>query len=589
MEDDNDLSIGVVGPAPARRERAIGMRVRSSVSSVRRRRFLAGSAAVAGAFLAGCKAGRPSSGTGAVSGSTTIDPSREAALTPQHGGVIEYLGYRPLEHLNPWTVVGANALYYLSFGVYDPLVNWLYKPFQDYRQAYALNPTLAESWELPNSTTYIFHLRQNVQWHDGAPFTAADVKFSFDYVADPANKSSSATNLKPIDSLTVLDDHTLQIKTKMPQASFLSSLQVVILPRHAHDRGDPFEKVAVGTGPFKVQSYDAQKGVTYVANKNYWQPGRPYLDGWKIGATGDDAGRLAAFIAGQNDVLHINDSRQVASTLPLVKGSRTFTFIRDVTGDMYLKLDKPPFNDLRVRQAVQAAIDRPDMQKTLNATDGLINPPGINALATGWVIPPAELNTLPGWRTPKDRDLQDAKQFLQAAGYGSGGLSFSIAVDQAVDYVGSEATVIAAQLKPLGITVNIQPKESGVYTKDFTSRNYQAVIDATGSSRPQDSVWQARYHSGGFFNSMPVNDPDLDRMIDAQAQEFDEAKRKAICIDIERRLAREVDMIPLIALTGYYVGQPYLHGWADHMANNTDCADWSAVWFDQSQAPKGRS
>lgn len=558
---------------------------------LRRRRFIGASAVSAAALLAACNSKGSSSGGSAPAGSSNIDGSREAALTPQRGGVIQYLGYRQLEHLNPFSIVNANIVYYLSGGVYDPLVRWEYKPFQDWRQTYKLVGSLAEGWEMPNTSTYTFHLRKNVKWHDGRPLTSADVKFSYDYLADPANKFPGATIFKPVDSVTTPDDLTVQVKTKTPQVPFLSTLQspALILPKHVHDRGDQFEKVAIGTGPFKVQNYDAQKGISYVANKDYWRQGLPYLETWKIGAPADEAGRLAAFTAGQNDVLHLTDKRQVDATLPLVKGSRTFTFIRDVTGDMYLKMDKPPFNDKRVRQAVHYAIDRPDMQKTLNAADGLINPPGINALATGWVITPSELNTMPGWRSPKEKDLQEAKQLLEAAGYGSNPLTFTISMDQAVDYTSSEATVIAAQLKKLGITVNIQPKESGVYTKDFTSGNYQAVIDATGGSRTEDSAWLARFHTGGFFNSMPVNDPDLDRMIDAEMQEFDEAKRKAICLDIERRLARDVDMIPLLAFPGYFVGQPYLHGWTDLFALNTNDVDWGLTWFDQSIAPKGRS
>ncbi len=563
---------------------------------LRRRRLLAAAAAATATTLAACNSQRQSSSSGgggsSAAGSSTIDPSKEASLTPQRGGVIQYLGYRQLEHLNPYSVVGANVAYYLSGGVYDCLVHWEYKPFQDWRSTYKLIGSLAESWETPNNTTYVFHMRKGVTWHDGQPFTAEDVAFSFAFLADPANKFSGATNLRPVESLTAPDQYTVQIKTKTPQAPFLSTLQTqaLILPKHAHDRGDQFEKVAIGTGPFKVQSYDAQKGITYVANESYWRQGLPYIDTWKIGAPTDEAGRLASFTADQNDVLHLTDKRQVAATLPLVKGARSFTFIRDVTGDMYLKMDKQPFNDKRVRQAFHNAIDRPDMQKTLNATDGLINPPGINALATGWVIPPAELNTMPGWRTPKDKDLQDAKQLLESAGYTSSNpLTFTIAMDQAVDYTSQEATVLASQLKKLGVTINIQPKESGVYTKDFTSGNYQAVIDATGGSRTEDSAWLARFHSGGFFNSMPVKDPNLDSMIEAEMQEFDETKRKAICIDIERRLAADVDVIPLLAFPGYFVGQPYVHGWTDLFALNTNDVDWGQTWFDQPLAPRGRS
>src|SRR5437868_7087722 len=100
---------------------------------MKRRMFLGVSGAGAAAFLGACSPKSQSSGLSTQSNSPTIDSSREAALTPQRGGVIQYLGYRQLEHLNPWTEVTANPAYYLTGGVYDSLVHWEYKAFQDWR------------------------------------------------------------------------------------------------------------------------------------------------------------------------------------------------------------------------------------------------------------------------------------------------------------------------------------------------------------------------------------------------------------------------------------------------------------------------
>lgn len=499
------------------------------------------------------------------------------------------IGYRPLEHLNPWRVAGGNNTFYFTGGVYEALLNYEYRPWQDWRGR-KLIPALAESWEQPDNTTYTFHLRHNVRWHDGTPFTAADVKWACEFMADPANKLQASTYFRNMASLTLLDDFTAQIRTKAPDVTFLRGLQgeTEILPKHVHDRGDAFEKVAIGTGAFKVESYDPEKGVGYGANKDYWKSGKPYLDRWKNLAPTDEAGRLAAFTAGHNDVLHLTNKRQVDALLPLVKGAKTFTFLREITGEMYLKLDKPPFNDKRVRQAVQMGIDRGEIIKTIDSGDGLMNPPGINAVAKGWTLPQSELEKLPGWRNPKEQDLQEARQLLQQAGYGNGGISFTIATDQVIDYAGADATVIAGQLRKLGIGVNIQPLESVAYSRNFVAGDYQAVIDAGGTSAPGDGPWQARYHSGGFYNKMPVNDPELDRLIDAQGQEFEEAKRQALFLEIERLLAREVYMIALTADPGYFVGQPYIHGWTDNVALNCRCTDWSQLWFDQATAPKGR-
>jgi peptide/nickel transport system substrate-binding protein len=559
----------------------------ASAWRIRRRRLLNTSATAGALLLAGCRGARKS----AQSVTQTSGSIDESSLTPQAGGMFQTVGFRALEHLNPWKVFTANIDFYLR-GVYELLVAYDYKPFTDYRSTYKLVGALAESWETPDTNTYVLHARPNVRWHDGVPFTAADVHWSIQFMSDPANSIAAGDHFKSVDSMTLLDDHTLQIKTKQPQVAFLGGLngdpKPVIMPRHVHDRGDAFEKVAIGTGAFKVDTYDQLKGISYSANKNYWRKGMPRLDGWKVLAPTDEAGRLAAFTARQNDVLHVSSRRQVETLLPLVKGARLWTFVRDIVDDFYMKLGKPPFNDKRIRQAIQMGIDRHEMLKTLDGGDGLMNPAGINAVATEWAMPPAELAKLPGWRTPKSQDIQEAKQLLGQAGYGSGGLSFTLSVDQAHPTTPNQATVIAAQLRAIGITVNVQPLETTVYQKNVTAGNYDAIVDQGGNSSPGNGVWQTRFHSGGFLNAMPVKDADLDRLIDAQAQEFDEAKRKALFLEIERLLTRETYVIPLVAEPGYFVGQPYVHGWVDNQGANVTCADWAHTWFDQSQAPKSR-
>ena len=558
---------------------------------MRRRRFISGALAGGAALAAACRAPSRRSSTGSSGTAANAGSFDESSLTPQQGGTFQTVGYRILEHLNPYKVVGPNVNFYFR-GIYDTLVSYDYTPFTDYREKYKLVGSLAESWEMPDHNTYVFHLRRGVNWQDGTPFTAADVKWSIEYMSDPANRIAAGDDFRAVASTSMPDDFTLRVAMKQPQVAFLEGMIAtpiaVILPRHVFDRGDQFEKVAVGTGPFKVASYEQQKGISYVANKQFWRQGQPYLDGWKLLAPTDEAARLAGFTAGQNDVLHLTDRRQVNAVLPLVKGARMWQFAREITADLYLKLDRPPFNDKRVRQAVQAAIDRRALLKTLHGGDGLMNPPGINAVAKGWALPQSELDKLPGWRQPKEQDIQEAKQLLAQAGYPNGGLSFTLTHDQTLDYVGSDATVLAEQLRQIGVTMNIQPLEGPVHTKNLVSGSYQADLDASGTSSPQNNLWQVRFHSGGFNNSIPVKDPEADRLLDAQLQEFDQEKRKALCLDFERLLAKEVYIIPLTADPGYLVLQPYVHGWIDTLALNVNDGDWARTWFDQKGAPKGR-
>lgn len=516
----------------------------------------------------------------------------EASLTPQRGGVVQTVGPRELLDLHPWLAVGANSVLYLTGGVYDGLVQYDVKPLGDYRQDFKLTGKLAESWEVKDSTTYVFRLRKNVKWHDGAPFTAADVKWSFDFMADPNNKVVRAVVLRTnLGSVTVLDDYTIQLTTKEADVAFLNGLveNAPILPKHLRDRGEDFARVAVGTGPFKVESWDRQQGITYVANKEYWRAGQPYLDKWRIsGPLPDDATRIALFATGQNDVLKLLDKRLAESAIPLVKDARMAVFYRDTHGAIDMKQDRPPFNDKRVRRAVHLGIDRPGMIGIITAGEGLISPPGVNPVAKEWAIPQAELEQLPGWRTPKEPDLEEARRLLAAAGYGNG-LTFNMSYDTGIPWAPSYTTVIAAQLRKIGITVNIQPMEQAVFQKARNAGDYQTIFGSGGGgSAPGDSFWRTNYRTGGPSNTMPVSDPELDRLIDAQGKEFDTSKRKALYLEIQRLLGREFYMIPTTADPGYLIFQPYLHGWIDNQAGNVGNLNWALVWLDQASAPKGR-
>ena len=264
---------------------------RSRVKSFRlRRRRLLGASAAAGLALSGCRTANRQPSVANPS-TTNLDDN---SLTPQRGGQFQMTGYRPLESLNPWTVAGGNDTFYFTGGVYEALLNYDYRAWQDWRER-KLVPSLAERWEQPDPTTYTFHLRQNVRWHDGQPFTGEDVRWAIEFLADPANKLKTGTFFRNMASLSLLDASTVQIKTKIPDVTFLGGLQgeTEILPKHVHDRGDQFEKVSVGTGAFKIASYDPEQGwgtsrtgTTGSQACRFWTAGRIWRpptrpDGWR--------------------------------------------------------------------------------------------------------------------------------------------------------------------------------------------------------------------------------------------------------------------------------------------------------------------
>lgn len=540
--------------------------------------LLVGPVAIA-LFLAGCAAG------GAQAPSQS--PSPAAELTPQRGGVLQLIASRPLDHLNPWTTT-SNAFTFFSGGVFDQLVEYDYKADEDYRFTGKIVPELAERWEQPDPATYIFRLRKGIKWHDGRPFTAADVKWSYDFISDPANRIVSGGNLKARESISALDEYTIQIKLKEPDVDFLRKLTsqggASILPKHVHDRGDSFEKVAVGTGPFKVEAFQGgDRGVVYTANKEYWKPGVPYLDKWKILPPADEAGRTAAFFTGQNDVLKVGARAQAEVILAQSRDAKLSTFFQDNDVALTLKLDRPPFNDARVRQAVHLAVDRQAMIGTLTTGDGIMNPPGVNAIYKAWALPAPELETLPGWRSPKDEDLNRAKRLLAEAGHAQG-LSFSLKFERGHVSWAPVSEMVAAQLRQIGVDAKLQPMERASLSKDQLEGAYDSYVAGTHSVHE----WLAGWHSSGIINTTGLRDPELDRLIESQVREFDETKRARTIQEVQRVLLRQVYVIPTISLAGYRVQQPWVHGWVENAGALPNNPDWSQVWLDVAQAPAKR-
>jgi len=521
---------------------------------------------------------------GAAPAPSTTAPA-ETEAQPQRGGVFHTIGLRDLPNLHPWTNPRNNISFFLTTSVYETLVAYEYKPFVDFREQYKIAPLLAESWDLQNNTVYTFKLKRNVKWHDGQPFTANDVKFSYDQMADPANKLLGGAGLATVASLAMVDDYTLRITTKEPDVEFLSKLTespAGIMSKNAHERGVNFEKEAIGTGAFKIESNVPGRGTTYVAHKEYHRAGLPYLDKWRILPSTDESGRMAAFIAGQNDVAKVPNKVQAEVVLSQARNAKNAPFYRGNTSELFLKVDRPPFNDVRVRQALHLAVDRSVMVDTLTQGEGLMNPPAINPVRRAWAISQQERKAMPGYRSPKDQDIARAKQLLAEAGQTN--LTFTIKVDRSHPDRPAQSEMIAEQLRQMGVTARLQPMESAALQKAWVDGDYESVM-YTGNA-PDN--WFQQLHSTAPLNRMPIVDPELDRLIEGQAKEFDANKRAQVIQEMQRLMIRQMYVIPTVTLVGHVLWQPYVHGWVDNQAANVGAMDWGQVWLDQATAPKDR-
>jgi peptide/nickel transport system substrate-binding protein len=266
-------------------------------------------------------------------------------------------------HLDPHLTTNAVTW---GFGVglwYSRLIKFdVFAP----QPAVKLVPDLAESWDQPDDLTYLFKLRPNVKWQNlppvnGRALTIDDILYSFERMRSPS--SPNASLLAVVAKMEAVDRTTFKVTLTQPMADFLINVgsvgNAIVARENVEQKGDLREGPVVGTGPFIVDKVDRQGVSTLVRNPDYFLPGKPYLDSYQYGPLPDSATLLAAFRAGNLDLIPPGILTPTeAETLKRANPAFQFPTYRSYSGtELALRSDRPPFHDVRIRQAVYKAVD----------------------------------------------------------------------------------------------------------------------------------------------------------------------------------------------------------------------------------------
>jgi peptide/nickel transport system substrate-binding protein len=475
-------------------------------------------------------------------------PLGAQAQAPVRGGTaVQAISADP-PTLNPGITTDTQA-----WSVVGKLFNGLTYLDSDYRS----HPDLAESWEISgDGKTYTFKLRRDVKWHDGKPFTSADVKFSYlDVLAKyhPTGRLGFST----IATIDTPDPLTAVVRLKEPFAPFLFMTNLnsgPILPKHLLEGQDPttgeFSRKPVGTGPFRL--VEAVKGSHYVLERNptYFKKDRPYLDRVVLRVMPNPASRVLAFEKGEVDVLYSfflpREQANRVKALPGVTTKEHMLFPEVITLFFNLK-DTKPLGDLRVRQAIAHAIDRHFIAEKGYAG---LSEPATSPIPSGlaWAHNPKVPTYAP--------DPARAAALLDAAGYpkdASGErMTLRLAYDPANSAVNKAAEIVAQQLRAVGIAVRQTPMErslmiSKVFTQyefDIFIHNYSTYGDpAVGVTRAYacDNIRPAP-----FVNVERYCNPKVDELFKAAAATTSRAERARLYFAAQEILMRELPTIPLL-------------------------------------------
>lgn len=420
-------------------------------------------------------------------------------------------------------------------------------------------PQLAESWEISDDgLEYVFHLREGVMFHNGKELDAEDVKYSLERQLDPEVGSAGRGDLTMIATIEVLDDYTLRITLVSPTGPFLAALggrYNAVIPKDSAPDGETLRRTAIGTGPFMVDEFVPGERLVLTKNDNYWDEGKPCLDELTIQVIPDEQSTLAGLRAGTIDMAALEDANNylLLENEPDLVLTRTPAIKHDT---FELPCDIEPLTDPRVRRAIALAIDQEEIMEA--GALGLGRVAGVMPMAMGfWALPPEEL--------PYDtRDLERSQELLEEAGYPDG---FDMTLRTIVGYgtMAANAPVIADNLSDIGINVDVETVDLGVWIEDWRNRREPVTLNAWGGFMDPDLLFYRHFHQppdGVDFRR--CGSEELDALLDAGRSTVDPDERQQIYHEVQRKIAEDSSMLSLYSGDLLNVKQPYVEGYVQH-------------------------
>ncbi len=478
--------------------------------------------------------------------STSTDPA--AAGDPVQGGTLRVAHPTAPTTLDPASGNSGYDHIYL-YPMFDTLVNFVPETLE------AL-PGLATSWEFTDDTTLVLNLNEGVSFHDGTPFNAEAVKANLERSKNWEN-SNIAGDLVNVDTVDVVDEYTVQINLTQPDTALpliLSDRAGMMVSPTAFDADpDGFGQNPVGTGPFKFSEWLTGESVTVERNDEYWGD-VAYLDSIVFSIIIDRDTAINAVLSGQQDFTFNVDPSQL-SRVENEDGIVTDQSAGLFHYEFYTNNGRPPFDDVRVRQALNYAIDR---DAYLQATQ----------FGTGEVawhpIPSAH------WAFPADQvptyayDPEKARELLAEAGYADG-LTIEV-VGWTADPDVRRAEVLQQQLADVGITMNITATEVPQATAAFfNDKNYDAYL-AAWTGRPDPSLtYSLLFGKDGYFNAAAYEAPGLEAALQETRAVSDQGERTAAFGEASTIIADEALYTPLAYPPDFSVYRDSVQGYVPNL------------------------
>jgi peptide/nickel transport system substrate-binding protein len=498
-----------------------------------------------------------------IAGGTSLSGVATAAgmqeSSPVQGGTFVTLGHQEVAGLSP------------EFS--GPTVQWV-PIVQVFNALYQLNhnlelvPVLAESHEASeDGLTYTFRLRQGVKFHNGDDFTSADVKYTFDWVADPENASNHAGATELVESVETPDEHTVVVTLTEPDVTFMiGGAALLILPSAYHEEvgEEEFSANPVGTGPFMLEEWSAQERTVLVAFDEHFR-GRPHFDRFQLDVVPEAGGRLAALESRQADnsiwALNAEDNASMMENDDFVY----FETIQNALNHFPMNNEHPILSDKQVRKALMHALDREAIVQDIFQ--------GQATLATSNLSPKHERYYNPDV-VEYDFNPDTARQLLEEAGWVEGDdgirekdgekLAFTCVTITGDSNRRPEAELAQQWFLDVGVDMSLQEAPVQTILDAMTAGDMDmSLFNWTYGGSSGDPDARVSLHTEGANNFSNFSNERVDELLEAGIRETDEERRVEIYSEIQEIVAEEVPFLIVLYFNNYAFFSTSIRGLPD--------------------------
>ena len=403
-----------------------------------------------------------------------------------------------------------------------------------------VKPALAESWEIPDRTTYVFRLHHGVKFHDGRPLTSRDVKWTFDSLLQGKIRSTKAAAYRFVDRIEAPDDYTVIFHMKEPFSTLLWNLSDGAIGIVPYGSGDEISRKPMGSGPFRFFSAEQDREVILERNEEYWGE-KARLGRIRFMVVPDTTTRALELRKGSADIVNNALTSDLVLALEREPNLKVLRGPGTVLNYLAFNLRDPVLKDVRVRQAIAYAINRQPM---------------IEYLWRGFAQPAASVLPAQSWAYNADvptyeHNAERARQILDTAGYRPvNHVRFHLVMKTSTEETTRLiAAVLQQQLRDVGVALDIRTFEFATFFSDVTSGAYQLYSLRWIGGNEDPDIFEYAFHSAKFSphgaNRSYYSNPRIDALIDQARSELDQNTRKQLYAEIQQVLAKELPYINL--------------------------------------------